>query len=143
MAQKTFTLDIVSAQETIFSGEVTGLIVTGSQGELGIMPGHTQLLTEIKPGQITYKTQDGDGEKMFYVSGGMLEVQPFVATIMADTVLRAEDIDEQAALEAQERARVSLANKDGSQVDKDVILAQMAESAAQLRVFKELQKLRH
>jgi F-type H+-transporting ATPase subunit epsilon len=139
MSDKTLTLDIVSAEEPIFSGEVKMLIVTGSMGELGIMPGHTQLLSDIKPGQVRFTDTEG-AEQLFYVSGGMLEVQPYVVTIMADTVLRAEDIDEAAADDAKKQAMAAL--KDKKMTDKNAMLAQMAETTAMLRVVKELQKLR-
>ena len=140
---KTLTLDIVSAEQTVFSGQATMVIVTGTLGELGIMPGHSPLLTSVKPGQIRIKAADGT-ESLFYVSGGMLEVQPYVVTLMADTVLRAEDLDEAAALEAQEKAIEAMKTVDKSaQKDTNLMLAQMAESSAMLRVIKELQKLRH
>ena len=135
------TLDVVSAQETIFSGEVEKLIVTGSQGELGIMPGHTQLLTTIKPGAIYFNTSDEE-EKLFYISGGILEVQPHVATIMADTVVRAEDLDADEALEVQKRAQEMLSEKQGEKISKEQALAQMSESAAMLRVLKDLKSLK-
>lgn len=139
---KTLTLDIVSAEQTVFSGPAAMVIVTGTLGELGIMPGHSPLLTSIKPGYIRIKAEDG-AESLFYVSGGMLEVQPYVVTLMADTVLRAEDLDEAAALEAQEKALEAMKNVDKSaQKETNLMLAQMAESSAMLRVIKELQKLR-
>lgn len=140
---KSLTLDIVSAEQTIFSGEAAMVIVTGKMGELGIMPGHSPLLTSVKPGQLRIKTLEGT-EELFYISGGMLEVQPYVVTIMADTVVRAEELDEAAALEAQEKAEGALkeVGKKGEQLKKDAVLAQMAESSAMLRVIKDLQKLR-
>ena len=142
---KTLTLDIVSAEQAVFSGEATMIVVTGIMGELGIMPGHSPLLTALKPGQIRIKKPKNEAqeEELFYISGGMLEVQPTVVTIMADTVVRAEDIDEEAAAEAQEKAKEAMKEAGkGSQQDKSVVLTQMAESSAMLRVIKELQKLR-
>ena len=139
---KLLTLDIVSAEQTVFSGQAAMVIVSGTLGELGIMPGHSPLLTSVKPGHIRIKASDG-AESLFYVSGGMLEVQPYVVTLMADTVLRAEDIDEAAALEAQEKALEAMKTADKAGMDKNLMLAQMAESSAMLRVIKELQKLRH
>ena len=142
---KTLTLDIVSAEQTVFSGEAAMVVVTGVLGELGIMPGHSPLLTSVKPGQIRIvkSKSEAQEEELFYISGGMLEVQPDVVTIMADTVVRAEDLDEAAAADAQEKAEEAMkeASKN-SQQDKALALSQMAESSAMLRVIKELQKMR-
>lgn len=142
---KTLTLDIVSAERTVFSGEAAMVIVTGIMGELGIMPGHSPLLTAVKPGQIRIKKTKSDAqeEELFYISGGMLEVQPDVVTIMADTVVRAEDLDEAAAADAQEKAQEAMKEAGkGSQQDKSQVLTQMAESSAMLRVIKELRNMR-
>lgn len=139
----SLALDIVSAEQTIFSGQVTSLIVSGAMGELGIMPGHSPLLTTIKPGKIRYKTIEGD-ESLLYISGGILEVQPSVVTIMADTVLRAEDLDDAVALEAQEKAKDTLASIDKSATldSKTALLIQIQEATAMRQVIQELQKLR-
>ncbi len=139
----TLTLDIVSAEQTIFSGQVALLIVTGSMGELGIMPGHSPLLTTVKPGKIRYKTVDGE-ESLFYISGGILEVQPTVVTIMADTVIRAEDLDDAAASESQQKARDTLAGIDKSATvsSKEALLVEIEEATAMRRVIQELQDLR-
>ena len=107
MANKTLQLDIVSAEKSIFSGLVQQLSVDGQEGGLGVFPGHTPLLTGIKPGEVLLVRENGNKE-VFYVSGGLLEVQPEVATILADTVVRADDIDEQAAAEALEQAKLHL-----------------------------------
>jgi len=139
MKQKSFVLDVVSAEAPVFSGEVSALIVTGSMGELGIMPGHTQLLSDIKPGQIRFTDME-DQSHLFYVSGGVLEVQPNITTILADTVVRAEQLDEAEAEQAKQQAQAQL--KDKQLVDKDAMLAQMVESSAMLQVIKELRKLR-
>ncbi|MCD8573888.1 MAG: F0F1 ATP synthase subunit epsilon [Gammaproteobacteria bacterium] len=104
MAKSSLTLDIVSAERTIFSGQIALLIVSGAMGELGIMPGHSPLLTTLKPGKIRYKTT-GNEDFLFYISGGILEVQPAVVTIIADTVIRAEDLDDAMALDAQQKAK--------------------------------------
>jgi F-type H+-transporting ATPase subunit epsilon len=124
-------LDIVSSEAQIFSGLVEMLVVTGSMGELGILPGHAPLLTNIKPGHIKVVRQGGT-EELFYVSGGILEVQPDVITILADTVIRAADLDEAAALQSKEAAEQLLAEKKG-QVDFSTVLIQLARAAAQLR----------
>ena len=100
----TMQCDIVSAEREIFSGRVTMVIATGSIGELGILPGHAPLLTGIEPGPVTLRLEDG-GEDVFFASGGFLEVQPGIVTVLADTALRAEDIDEAAAIEVKESGR--------------------------------------
>ena len=138
-----FTLDIVSAEQTIFSGQVTLLVVTGAMGELGIMPGHSPLLTTVKPGKVRYKTTDCE-ESLFYISGGILEVQPKVVTIMADTVIRAEDLDDAAAAESQQKAQDTLAGIDKSATlsTREALLIEIEEATAMRRVIKELQDLR-
>jgi F-type H+-transporting ATPase subunit epsilon len=141
MSSKTLTLDIVSAEQTVFSGEAKMLVVTGVMGELGIMPGHSPLLTEVKPGQIRITTVD-DNQELFYISGGMIEVQPYVVTIMADTVVRAADIDEDAAMQAQEKAQQALAAGDKKIISKDQALTELSEASAMLRVLKDLEKLK-
>lgn len=141
MSSKTLTLDIVSAEQTVFSGEAKMLVVTGVLGELGIMPGHSPLLTEVKPGQIRITTVD-ESQELFYISGGMLEVQPYVVTIMADTVVRAADIDEDAAIQAQEKAQQALATGDKKIISKDQALTELSEASAMLRVLKDLEKLK-
>jgi len=139
----SLTLDIVSAEETIFSGQVSLLVATGTMGELGIMPGHSALLTTLKPGKIRFKNIEGE-ESLFYISGGILEVQPTVATIMADTVIRAEDLDDAAATEAQQKAKDTLANIDKSSTltSREALLVEIEEATAMRRVIQELQKLR-
>lgn len=139
----SLTLDIVSAEETIFSGQVSMLVATGTMGELGIMPGHSPLLTTLKPGKIRYKNLEGD-ESLFYISGGILEVQPSVVTIMADTVIRAEDLDDAAASEAQQKAKDTLANidKTSTLTSREALLVEIEEATAMRRVIQELQKLR-
>lgn len=140
---KFFTLDIVSVEQTIFSGPVSLLIVTGQLGELGIMPGHSPLLTTVKPGKIRYKTLEGQ-EALFYISGGILEVQAKVVTLMADTVIRAEDLDEVAALESQKKAEDSLATMSEADIlsSKEALLIQIEEATAMRRVIQELHDLR-
>ena len=134
----TMKLDIVSAEASIFSGTVKLLTVTGSMGELGIHPGHTALLTSLKPGQITAIFEDGR-EEVFYISGGMLEIQPGTATVLADTALRAGDLDEAAALAVKEDAERKLAEQK-SGIEYTRALSELAEAAAQLRTIEMLRK---
>jgi len=134
MTPKTMYLDIVSAEASIFGGAVKLLIVTGSVGELGIHPGHTALITTLKPGQIRAMLEDGK-EEIFYMSGGILEVQPESATILADTALRAADLDEAAALSAKEEAERKLSEEKTS-IDYSRTIVELAKAAAQLRTIK-------
>jgi F-type H+-transporting ATPase subunit epsilon len=137
----TFHLDIVSAEEQIFSGLAEMIVVTGALGELGILPGHTPLLTSVKPGFIRVTLQGGK-EEIFYISGGMLEVQTQVVTLLADTAIRAEQLDEAAATEAKERAEKALTEK-GAEFEYSKAMVELAEAAAQLRTIKELRKKAH
>ena len=106
----TMQCDVVSVQESLYSGTVTMLIAKGAGGELGIMPGHTPLVTLLKPGTIRVLLENGT-EELIYVSGGVLEVQPHVVTVLADTAVRAENLDEAAILEARKHAEQVLANQ--------------------------------
>ena len=130
-------LDIVSAEALIFSGDISFLEVTGESGELGIHPGHMALLTGIKPGQVKVQHADAGNEEIFYISGGMLEVQPESVTVLADTVVRADDIDEAAASVAKERAE-GILNTTKSGLEHDKALAELAEATAQLRAISSL-----
>jgi F-type H+-transporting ATPase subunit epsilon len=138
---KTIELDIVSAEASIFHGEVRFVSVTGLGGELGIHPNHSPLLTALKPGKIHAILKDGT-EEVFYISGGMLEVQPSIVSVLADTALRADDLDEAAALAAKAKAEKFLQHKtEGMEYSK--ALAELAEAAAQLRAIRLLKdKLR-
>ncbi len=138
MTQTTMILDIVSAEANIYSGEVTFIAVTGSQGELGIYPGHTALITPVKPGQVQAILQDKT-ELLFYISGGVIEVQPRAVTILADTAARADDLDEAAALAAKEHAQKILADKQ-SGMEYSTALTELAEAAAQLRAISQLRQ---
>ncbi len=135
----TLRLDIVSAEEAIFSGEVEMVFATGIMGELGIAPGHAPLITALKPGDIRVILPDAKKEEVFYVKGGMLEVQPFVVTVLADTVVRAHDIDEAAALEAKARAEQALAST-ASEIDFAKASAELAEAIAQIRAVQRMKK---
>jgi F-type H+-transporting ATPase subunit epsilon len=134
----TFHCDIVSAETEIFSGLATLLVAAGTEGDLGICYGHAPLLTGLKPGPIRLKKQSGD-EEIYYVSGGFLEVQPNVVTVLADTALRAHDMDEAAALEAKKFAEQSLQNASG-ELDYSRAAVQLAEAAAQLRTLQAIRK---
>lgn len=132
----TIHCDIVSAEEEIFSGLVEMLVATGEMGELGVTYGHAPLLTSLVPGPVRIVTQDGQ-EQIFYVSGGFLEVQPGVVSILADTAIRADDVDEAAAEEARKDAEQALANQTGD-FDYGRASAQLAEAAAQLATLRKM-----
>lgn len=134
----TLQCDIVSAEREIFSGLVEMVITTGSLGEVGIAYGHAPLLTGIKPGPVRLIKQGG-AEEIFFVSGGYLEVQPYHVTVLADTALRADDMDEAAALEAQQLAQQQLADQS-SEIDFQRAAAQLAEAAAQLRTLQAIRR---
>ncbi|MDO6619062.1 MULTISPECIES: F0F1 ATP synthase subunit epsilon [unclassified Shewanella] len=138
MAAMTVQLDIVSAENSMFSGEVSFLEVSGTEGELGIMPNHAPLLTRIKPGMARMIKQDGS-EEVMYLSGGILEVQPASISVLADVALRADDIDEQAALEAKQKAEANIANA-GADFDYEAATIELAKSLAQLRVVETIKK---
>ncbi len=136
----TVHCDIVSAEKEIFSGRVTMVSAMGTLGELGIMPGHAPLLTGIRPGAVRLKLDSGE-EEVFYASGGFLEVQPGLVTILADTADRAEDLDEAAAIEAQQAAE-RLLQDQAADIDFGAVAAQLAEAMAQQRTLEELRKRR-
>lgn len=134
----TVHCDVVSAEEKIFSGLVEMLIANGTEGELGITPNHAPLLTALKPGPVRFIKQGGE-EEILYVSGGYLEVQPSLVTLLADTAVRAKDVDEAAAQEAQREAEKALANKTG-EFEYSRAAAELAEAVAQLRTLEKLRK---
>ena len=136
----TMHCDIVSAEQEIFSGRVTMVIATGTMGELGILPGHAPLLTGIKPGPVRLKFDNGE-ERVFFASGGFLEIQRGTVTVLADTALRADDLDEVAAQQAKEHAERALADRT-SDFDFSMAAAQLAEASARLRAVEELKKRR-
>ena len=135
----TIQVDVVSAEEAIFSGLAELVIVPGETGELGIYPRHTPLLTRIKPGSVRLKLPDHTEETLIYVSGGMLEVQPNVVTILADTAIRGGDLDEARALEAKRAAEEAMKNRSAD-IDYAAAQAELAEAIAQLAA---IHKLRH
>jgi F-type H+-transporting ATPase subunit epsilon len=138
MTTATLHLDIVSAEKQIFSGEVQMIFVTGKEGELGIAPGHSQLLTALKPGYVRILLPHQE-EEVFYISGGMLEVQPYIVSVLADTAMRASDIDEAAAIAAKEQAEKILAGKT-SVIDVAKATVELAEITAQIRAIQRLKK---
>ena len=138
MAAMTVHLNVVSAEESLFSGRIESLQISGSEGELGIMPGHAPLLTALKPGMARIVKQHGE-EEVIYLSGGMLEVQPNSVTVLADAAIRGDDLDEQAALNAKQRAENHI-NTKGMDVDYAEVAAELARAVAQLRVIQEANK---
>lgn len=131
-------VDIVSAEAEIFSGPATMVFAPGAMGELGIAPRHSQLLTRLVPGEVRVQNQQGE-EQSFYISGGMLEVQPHVVTVLSDTAVRATDLDEAAALEAKEHAEKVMAENQ-SEIDYAKAQAELAEAVAQLRTLDRIRK---
>ncbi len=131
----TIHVDIVSAESEIFSGTAEMVFAPAVMGEVGIMPRHAPLLTQLKPGEVRVK--NGDTEESFYVSGGMLEVQPHVVTVLSDTAVRAKDIDEAAALEAKQKAEDALKDKT-SEFEYAKAQSELAEAVAQLQAIKKL-----
>ncbi|MFQ3208997.1 MAG: F-type H+-transporting ATPase subunit epsilon [Colwellia sp.] len=138
MSLLTVNLNVVSAEESLFSGSIKSLQITGSEGELGILPGHAPLLTSLKPGMVLITKADGN-EEVIYLSGGMLEVQPNNVIVLADIATRAADLDEQAALEAKQRAEDNM-NANGADVDFATVAAELARAVAQLRVIQATSK---
>lgn len=134
----TVHCDIVSAEEKIFSGLVSMIVATASEGEIGITYGHAPLLTGLEPGPIRLLKQDGV-EAIYYVSGGFLEVQPNHVTVLADTALRESDMDEAAALKAKEAAEKHMTNASGD-FNYSAAAVQLAEASAQLRTLKAIRK---
>ena len=135
----TLQVNIVSAEQSIFSGEAEMVVAPGETGELGILPQHAPLLTRIKPGVVKVKLVGKDEEEVVYVSGGILEVQPKALTILADTSIRAHDLDEVKVLESKRSMEEALANtKD--HVDRARMLSELAQFAAQLAALKKLRK---
>ena len=138
MSAMTVNLNVVSAEEELFSGRIESLQITGSEGELGIMPGHAPLLTSLKPGMARIVKYGGE-EEVIYLSGGMLEVQPNNVTVLSDVAVRAADLDEQAVLEAKRHAEEHM-NAHGDDVDYAEVAAELARVTAQLRVIQVTKK---
>jgi F-type H+-transporting ATPase subunit epsilon len=140
--EMTVHVDVVSAEQQIFSGLAEVVVVPGEMGELGIYPRHTALLTRIKPGSVRIKRPDQEQEELIYVSGGMLEVQPGVVTVLADTAIRGADLDEARALEAKQAAEEAMKNRTAD-LDLAQAQAELAEAIAQLRAIQQLRKHTH
>lgn len=134
----TIQCDIVSAENEIFSGEVAMVFATGISGELGIAPKHAPLMTLLKPGEVRVELSDGSHQN-YYVSGGILEVQPYLVSVLADTAVRAEDIDEAAAIQAKEEAERLLKDSDKRQ-DIAQVQAELSKAVAQLHALARLKK---
>ena len=134
----TMLVEVVSAENELFSGEASMLIATAINGELGIYPNHTPLLTNLKPGDVRVQTADGE-EQVIYVSGGILEVTPKKVTVLSDTAIRADDLDEAAALEAQRKAEQALKDSKAD-IDYARAKAELAQAAAQLQALKKMMK---
>ena len=135
----TFNLTIVSAERKIFEGEVKQIQATGVEGELGILPGHTPLLTAIKPGIVKFTFQDGN-EEVIYVSGGFLEVQPNIVTVLADVAIRGNELDADRIREAKRKAEENIVSH-ASDVDHDLLVAKLSKELAKLRAYELTEKL--
>jgi len=134
----TIKVDIVSAEEQIFSGEAYMVYAPAVMGELGIAPRHTPLISPLKPGEIRLDVGDGK-EEFFFISGGILEVQPHLVTVLSDTAIRADDLDEAAAIEAKKRAEDALADQQ-SDLDVAKARAELAAAAAQIAAIKKFRR---
>ena len=134
----TIHVDVVSAEQEIYSGLAEMVIAPAEGGDVGILPRHNQMLTRLRPGEVRIKTTDG-GEQFIFVSGGMLEVQPHVVTVLADTAIRAKDIDEAAAVQAKERAEKALADQK-TDMDYAKAQAELAAAVAQLQTLRRLRR---
>jgi F-type H+-transporting ATPase subunit epsilon len=134
-------VDVVSAEEEIFSGEAEFVALPGESGELGILPGHTPLITRIRPGAVRIKIADQAEEVFVFVAGGILEVQPNAVTVLADTAIRGVDLDEAKAAEAKRLAEEALVNKD-SKIDYAQAQAELATAIAQLAAIHRLRQKR-
>ena len=136
----TIHVDIVSAEGEIFTGEAAMVFAPAIMGELGIAPRHAPLITTLKPGEVRVQLPSGE-EHHVYVSGGALEIQPHVVTVLADTAIRAKDLDEAAALQAKQRAEEALANR-GAKLEMAEAQAELARAVAQLKAIERLRKLK-
>ncbi len=135
---KTIRCDIVSAHEEIYSGDAAMIFATGTVGELGISPRHAPLITQLKPGPVRVQQPDGE-EVFFFVGGGILEVQPHIVTVLADTAVRADDLDEAAAVRAKEEAERELQDRTG-EMEVAEAQAKLADAIAQLQALERLRK---
>ncbi|HSH96651.1 MAG: F0F1 ATP synthase subunit epsilon [Methylophilaceae bacterium] len=136
----TIHIDVVSAEESIFSGEVEFIVAPALQGEVGIYPRHAPLLTTIKAGALRLKISDQAEEQLIFVSGGILEIQPGIVTVLADTAIRGHDLDEAKSLEAKRVAEEAMKNKS-SEVDYAKAQGELMEAMAQLQAIQQLRKI--
>lgn len=136
----TIHVDIVSAEGEIFSGEASMVFAPAVMGEIGIAPRHAPLLTTLKPGEVRVQTPAGE-EQFFYVSGGAIEIQPHLITVLADTALRAKDLDEAAALQAKQRAEEALKDR-GDKIGVAEAQAELARAMAQIKAIEKLRKIK-
>ena len=134
---KALQVDIVSAEQQIYSGQAQRVVAPGEAGELGILPEHIPLLTRIRPGTLRIRPAGGGEEEIIYVSGGMMEVQPDRVTVLADTSVRAHDLDEAKAMEAERLAKEALSNRTGA-MEVAKAQAELAEAAAQIAAIRKL-----
>ena len=135
----TIHVDVVSAEELIFSGLAEFVVLPGEAGDLGILPGHMPLMTRIRPGTVRVKLPNQEAEELFFVAGGMLEVQPNMVTVLADTAIRGKDLDEAKALDAKKKAEEAMIDR-GAALDYARAQAELAEAIAQLAAIKKLRK---
>ena len=134
---KTFRLEIVSAERSLFSGEANFVVVPGVDGELGIFPNHTPLLTKIKPGTLKFHAKDEPEETLFFVAGGFLEVQPTVVTVLADTVVRSEEIDQARAEESKRNAEEAISKAPEDKIALATAQAELSYAMAELRTLQK------
>jgi F-type H+-transporting ATPase subunit epsilon len=138
----TVHVDVVSAEELIFSGLAEFVVLPGEVGELGIFPGHMPLMTRIKPGAVRLKLQGQEREELIFVAGGILEVQPGLVTVLADTAIRGHDLDEAKAMDAKRRSEEAMTNRS-SEMDYARAQAELAEAVAQLAAIHRLRRKSH
>ena len=138
----TMHVDVVSAEEQIFSGEAEFVVLPGESGELGIYPRHTPLITRIKPGTVRVKVAGQTAEELIFVAGGILEIQPGVVTVLADTAIRGHDLDEAKALDAKKRAEEAMQNKTGK-LEIAKAQSELAEAMAQIQTIQRFRRKTH
>ena len=138
----TVHVDIVSAEELIFSGLAEFVALPGEAGELGILPGHMPLMTRIKPGAVRVRAQNATEEELIFVAGGLLEVQPGLVTVLADTAIRGRDLDEARAMEAKRRAEEALKDQQ-AKIDYARAQAELLEAVAQLQTIEQMKRLKN
>ena len=141
--QSSVKLNVVSAEEEVFSGYVEKVVAPGAMGDLGIMPGHTQLITTIRPGELRYvPANEDEAEVSLFVAGGILEVQPHLVTVLSDTALRADDLDAEKAKDAVQRAEDALEGKDPEDLDYEKVQAELDAAKAQIEMIQRISKNR-